>query len=71
MDQLEFSVAGATGNSNASVTAKSAVPFFSPLSQSVLVFFSVLQSRRAVRSRTLSRLSGKQPSLSLNGPFAR
>ena len=28
MDQSEFSVAGATGNSNASVTAKSAVAFF-------------------------------------------
>ena len=29
MDQSEFSVAGATGNSNAFVTVKSAVPFFS------------------------------------------
>ena len=29
MDQSEFSVAGATGNSNAFVTIKSAVPFFS------------------------------------------
>ena len=29
MDQSEFSVAGATGNSNAFVTVSSAVPFFS------------------------------------------
>ena len=42
MDQSEFSVAGVTGNSSTSVTAKSAVPF----SQS-LVFFSLL----AVHSR--------------------
>ena len=51
MDQLEFSVAGATGNLNALVTAKSAVPFFLPLPQSFFVFFSLLQSRCALLSR--------------------
>ena len=52
MDQSEFSVAGATGNSNASVTAKSAVPFFSPFPQSPLVFFSLLAvESRYARSR--------------------
>ena len=49
MDQSEFSVAGTTGNSNASVTAKS--PFFSPVTQSILVVFSSLQSHLALRSR--------------------
>ena len=42
MDQSEFSVAGAMGNSNESVTAKSTVPFFSPLLQSLIMFFSLL-----------------------------
>ena len=42
MDQSEFSVTGATGNEKVSVTAKSAVPFFSPLPRSLLVFFSLL-----------------------------
>ena len=52
MEQSEFSVAGATGNSNASFTAKSAVPFFSPLPQSLLVFFSLLaEHSRLARSR--------------------
>ena len=52
MDQSEFSVAGATGNSNASVTAKSAVPFFLLLPHSLPVFFSLLAVHsRLVRSR--------------------
>ena len=60
MDQSEFSVVGATGNSNASVIAKSAVPFLSPLPQSLLVFLSLLKSQRcALSARTLSRLSRK------------
>ena len=56
MGQSEFSVAGATGNSNASVTVKSAVPFFPASPQSLLVYFSSLQSHRAVRFRLASPL---------------
>ena len=44
MDQSEFSVAGATGNSNAFVTVKSAVPFFSfspPVSSCVFLLAPV------------------------------
>ena len=44
MDQSEFSVTGATGNSNAFVTNKSAVPFFSssqPVSSRLFLFAPV------------------------------
>ena len=52
MDQSVFSVAGATGNEKVSVTAKSAVPFFLPLPQSLLLFFSLLAVHsRLARSR--------------------
>ena len=56
MGQSKFSVAGATGNSNVSVTVESAVPFFPTSPQSLLVYFSSLQSRRAVRFRLASPL---------------
>ena len=57
MDQSEFSVAGATGNSNAFVTVSSAVPFFSFSPQSLLIYLSSLQSRCAVSAS--SRLTRK------------
>ena len=60
MDQFEFSVAGATGNSNASATAKSAVPFFSPLASLLSCFSPCPSLQRCVLSaRKLSRLSRK------------
>ena len=46
MDQSEFSVADAMRNLNASVAAESTAPLFPPLLQSLLIFFSLLQSCR-------------------------
>ena len=73
MGQSEFCVAGATGNSNASVTVKSAVRFF-PAPPSLLSFISPRSSLAALcvfGSRALSTIQkGTASSLDVAGMFA-